>query len=399
MIQQTLPGLDATTPSGTPEGLDWEAAIELFVEGWAADHPGIRAQTVRHYRDQLVWRVARFARARGIASVRGFGIGDLRAFVPWLDGFITYTGRPLTPRGKQMALDTAKRFLQWLHQERLVTEDVTGRVGSYRVDSGLEPRATPAADLQKVLLSLSLSTPLGIRNLAMIHLMAFCGLRVSELAGLDASDLDLNGGRVRVRAETSKGRRTRFVDLPLTISEGREVVKPEVTGLMARWLKVRSHVCPSLGGNDALFVTLGPQLSLDTIRDTESTSRGPRHPGRRMKAQAVRLMLGRLAAGAGVDPKLVMPHRLRHYFGLASTMAGVPTTALMRAMGHRSPIMTARYSQFADAERRWAFARADIMKGISLPGHRQSESGAMGCASASPHVQQHADASAVGREQ
>jgi hypothetical protein len=36
-------------------------------------------------------------------------------------------------------------------------------------------------------------------------------------------------------------------------------------------------------------------------------------------------------------------------------------------MGHRSPIMTARYSEFADSERRWAFARADITKGISIP--------------------------------
>jgi integrase len=63
-----------------------------------------------------------------------------------------------------------------------------------------------------------------------------------------------------------------------------------------------------------------------------------------------------------------MPHRLRHYFGLASAKAGVPTTALMRAMGHSSPTMTARYSEFADSERRWAFARADIAKGIRLAG-------------------------------
>ena len=48
-----------------------------------------------------------------------------------------------------------------------------------------------------------------------------------------------------------------------------------------------------------------------------------------------------------MDPKLATPHRLRHYFGLSFAMAGVPTTALMRAMGHRSPIMTARYSEFA----------------------------------------------------
>ena len=81
----------------------------------------------------------------------------------------------------------------------------------------------------------------------------------------------------------------------------------------------------------------------------------------------MRTILKRLAAEAGVDPHLVTPHRLRHYFGLASAMAGGPTTALMRALGHRTPIMTARYSEFGDSERRWAFARADITKGMSLP--------------------------------
>jgi site-specific recombinase XerD len=383
MIQQTLPGLGRTAPSGAPGGLGWDAAIDLLVEGWAADHPGIRAQTVRHYRDQLLRRIAQFARARGIASVHDFDGRDLRAFVLWLDDFVTYTGRPLTPRGKQMALDTAKRFLQWLHQERLLPEDVTGRVGSYRVDRDLEPRATPGADLQRVLLSLTLRTPLGIRNLAMIHLMAFCGLRVSELVSLNASDLDLSGGRVRVRAETSKGRRTRFVGLPLTITEERQLaVKPEATRLMAGWLTIRSFVCPRLGEEDPFFVTLGPHDTLPKVSSTNGTGPKVRPPGRRMTTQAVRLMLGRAARRAGVEPKLVMPHRLRHYFGLTSTMAGVPTTALMRAMGHRSPIMTARYSQFADVERRWAFARADITKGISLLGYRLPGSEVTGCAAA-----------------
>ena len=97
------------------------------------------------------------------------------------------------------------------------------------------------------------------------------------------------------------------------------------------------------------------------------TAAQARPPGERLTTDAVRTILKRVAAEAGVDPHLVTPHRLRHYFGLTSAMAGVPTTALMRAMGHRSPIMTARYSEFADSQRRWAFARADITKGIALP--------------------------------
>jgi len=362
-------------PAGVAEELSWEAAIQLFTECWSADHPGIRSRTLEHYRDQLVTRIAVFATERGIVSVRDFGRYDLRAFVGWLDQLVTYTGRPLTPRGKQMALDTAKRFLLWLYQEGILAENIAAQVGSYRLDSDPEPRATPQGDLERVLAKLDTATPTGLRNTAIIHLLAFCGLRVSELIGLNASDLSLSAagrsasggeeGRVRVRAETSKVRRTRFVDLPLTIVDGQETVKPEIAELLASYLRFRVRVCPHLGDDDALFVTLGTNPFVHGIQTAERPQSRP--PGERLTPDAVRTILKRLAARAGVDPALVTPHRLRHYFGPASARAGVPTTALMRAMGHRSPIMTARYSEFADSERRWAFARADITKGMSLP--------------------------------
>jgi integrase/recombinase XerD len=364
----------ASLPGASRE-LTWEAAITLFMECWAADHPGIRARTLGHYREQLRARLAVFAEERGVGTVTALSRHDFRAFVTWLDSVVTYAGHPLTPRGKQMALETARRFLKWLHQEGILAEDITAQVGKYRLDKDLEPRATPAEDLQKLLGALDLNTPAGIRNTAMIQVMAFCGLRVAELVGLNRDDLNMEVGRIRVRAENAKCRRTRFVDLPLTIVDGREAVRPEVAGLMASWLEIRADVCPQLTEEEALFVTIGSDQQLEHLRETGVVARGAWPPGERMKTDAVRVILKRLAEKAGVDPKLATPHRLRHYFGLSSAMAGVPTTALMRAMGHRSPIMTARYSEFADSERRWAFARADIMRGITLPGRRSQQLG------------------------
>ncbi len=126
-------------------------------------------------------------------------------------------------------------------------------------------------------------------------------------------------------------------------------------------------MCPYLGEEDPLFITLGSGQQLTTYRETGQAHPGARPPGERLTTDAVRTILKRIAEKAGVDPTLATPHRLRHYFGLTSAMAGVPTTALMRAMGHRSPSMTDRCSEFADSRRRWALARADITKGISLP--------------------------------
>jgi len=259
-----------------------------------------------------------------------------------------------------MALSTAKQFFLWLFREQILPEDITASVSKYRLDKDLEPRATPAVDLEKMLASIDTNSSTGIRNLAMMNIMAFCGLRVSELAGLNLNDLSLDDGRVRVRAEVSKGRRTRFVDLPLTIQEGKEIVRPEVIAVLQSWIEVRAKICPQLQEHDALFITLPPGLKQMAISP-------PWQIGERLKTDAIRVILRRIAINAGVDPKMATPHRLRHYFGLSSAMAGVPTTALMRAMGHRSPLMTARYSVFADEERRWAFARADITKGIHIP--------------------------------
>jgi len=358
----------ATRPRAELRGdLDWEASINLFTECWAADHPGIRPGTLGHYRDQLRSRLAVFAEQRGVGTVGTLSRYDFRAFVSWLDTVVTYAGKPLTPRGKQMALETARRFLVWLRQERVLPEDITAHVGKYRLDRDPEPRPIPTEDLQGLLASVDLNTPAGVRNTAMIQVMAFCGLRVAELVGLNADDLSLEEGRLRVRAETSKGRRTRFVDRPLTIVDGREAVRPEVAGLMASWLAVRAELCPQLTKDDGLFVTVGSDQQLTRFRETGEAKPGTWSPGQRVTTDAVRTILKRLAQKAGVDPKLATPHRLRHYFGLSSAMAGVPTTALMRAMGHRSPIMTARYPEFADSERRWAFARADITKCLSLP--------------------------------
>ncbi len=352
---------------GSRAGLEWDAAIELFVQGWAADHPGMRSSTLLYYREQLTGRLAAFAKERGIAEVTDVSRYDLRAFVGWLEGLVTRKDKPLAPRGKQMALDTAKRFLRWLYDEDLVSEDITGYVKAYRLDRDPEPKATPGPELERMLAGFDLGTPTGIRNTAMVCLMAFCGLRVSELVGLDGHDLDLDGGRVRVKAYTSKGRRTRFVDLPLTISEGKEVVKPEIGSALASWLKTRNVHCPRLGGEDPLFVTLVVGWPRRSTGQQTGPADTPLPPGRRMTTQAIRTILIRSAIHVGVDPKVATPHRLRHHFGLMSAKAGVPTTALMRAMGHRSPLMTARYSEFADSERRWAFARADITKGIRLP--------------------------------
>ncbi len=105
-----------------------------------------------------------------------------------------------------MALNSAKMLLRWCHDKGLLPEDVTRGVKGYRLDPSSQPQATRSDDLDALLSAFSLGTAMGVRNIAIVQLMALCGLRVSEVCGLNAGDLNPRDGRVTVKSEASRGR-------------------------------------------------------------------------------------------------------------------------------------------------------------------------------------------------
>jgi len=349
---------------GATHSTSWSALIERFLEAWESERPNLRPATMNHYREQLDTRLGAFAAERGIASVQDFTRAHMSEFVDWLDGYVTPRG-PISQRGKQMALNCAKMLLRWCHREGLVPHDISRSVKGYQLDQQPRPQATRSDDLDALLAAFNAGTAMGIRNMAMVYLMALCGLRVSELCGLNAGDLSPRKGQVTVRAETSRGVRVRRVDLPSVVRDGELMTRPEVAEALTAWLAVRASSFPELEDDDPLFVALEPGRS-STVKERDGEE-GAEGAGRRMTVDGVRLMLRRAAERAGIDPRLVTPNRLRHHFGLSATAAGVNQSAIMAAMGHKSPLMTTRYAVASDEERRRQFARADIAGGVEFP--------------------------------
>jgi site-specific recombinase XerD len=169
--------------------LRWQVVIPLFLSVWSADHPGISPLTLKHYGEQLESRLLRFAQQAGIEDLASFTKNHLRAFVPWLEGYRRADGQALTPRGKQLAHNVARRFFRWAYKEKVLPEDIGEGIAAYKVDAPAQPRATSSADLEKVLDAFNRGTPTGIRNTALVYVLALCGLRVGELVALDAGDL------------------------------------------------------------------------------------------------------------------------------------------------------------------------------------------------------------------
>ncbi len=152
---------------------------------------------------------------------------------------------------------------------------------------------------------------------ALLMLMLYAGLRVSEVCALRVRDIVLGerSGKVIVRA--GKGRRWREVPL-----------HREVRRVLRDWLEVRPD-----GWDDHLFIG----------------QRGPLTP------RGVQLRLKALGREAGVD---VHPHALRHTFAtrlLREARADLVTVAHL--LGHQSVATTAIYTQPSEQEKAHAVER------------------------------------------
>jgi integrase/recombinase XerD len=146
----------------------------------------------------------------------------------------------------------------------------------------------------------------------MIELMYATGLRVSELVNLPATALNLRQGVLRV---TGKGNKERLVPLG-----------EEAQHWLQRYLQ---EARPSLaGGRLAAPLFLG--------RRGEALSR-----------QQFWNTVKRLAVVAGVDPRRVSPHGLRHSFATHLLNHGADLRTLQMLLGHSSLSTTQIYTLVA----------------------------------------------------
>lgn len=102
-------------------------------------------------------------------------------------------------------------YLQGLTPRPLAT--VVPPVAGWR-DTGV-PKAIPAADVQLLLGSCDRSDPVGVRDFAMLMLVARLGLRSAEVARLELGDIDWRAGQIILR-----GKASRQEGMPLSVDVG-----------------------------------------------------------------------------------------------------------------------------------------------------------------------------------
>jgi site-specific recombinase XerD len=177
-------------------------------------------------------------------------------------------------------------------------------VGGWRLAT--VPPTMTAADVQALLDHCDRSTDVGVRDFAMLTLVARLGLRSIEVARLELGDLDWRAGEIVVRG---KGRREGRLPLPADVGEA-------VVGyLCCRRAATRCrHV----------FVTL----------------KAPHGP---IRAALMNDVTERACLRAGLRP--VGPHRLRHALAAELLRHGAGLTAIGQVLRHQDLATTALYAK------------------------------------------------------
>lgn len=217
-------------------------------------------------------------------------------------------------------LSSLRRLLRLLHRE--------GRLSSLQLPDGSGvrrpkrlPKALSLGEMAAILQAADTSTPLGLRDRALMELIYGAGLRVSEACGLRLDEAILDSACLRV---TGKRGKTRIVPLPaLTLP------------WIETWLKEGRPKLAKRPRAEVLLGAKGGELSRKVAYD--------------------RLQL--MAVKAGVE-RHTSPHILRHTYAVHLLQGGADLRALQELLGHESIVTTQVYTQLDMEQVRQKFRQA-----------------------------------------
>ncbi|MDO5724582.1 MAG: tyrosine recombinase XerC [Flaviflexus sp.] len=214
-----------------------------------------------------------------------------------------------------------RSFTAWAHNNGILDTDPGAALGSPKIDNRL-PRVLTESQAERLL---SYARDLAedgnrskIRNWAACELLYGCGLRISEMTGLNLVDIE-DPTVIRV---LGKGGKERIVPIG---APGRDA--------LAAYLRVR------------------PQF---LVEPTDALMLGDR--GGRLDPRTFRGILARLATGAGVSA--ISPHDLRHSAATHMLDGGSDLRTVQEYLGHASLGTTQRYTHVSTDRLRRAFGQA-----------------------------------------
>ena len=264
---------------------------------WLGQERGLSAMTVRCYSKQAKYFLAAVG---GPGAVSGLDAGTVTAFM-------VEHSRDRNGWSAKAMVTSLRAFLRFAHATGRTAVPLAGAVpavASWRLAA--LPRGLSQAEIGRLLAGCDRETAAGLRDYAVLSLLARLGLRGAEAAGLRLGDIDWRAGEIAV---CGKGSRIERLPLPAPAGEA-----------LAAWLTDGRPRCESR----AVFVTV-------------------RRPYRPLTPEAVRQVMGRACDRAGLQRRGA--HRLRHALATEMLRAGASLPEVGQVLRHRSQLSTSLYAK------------------------------------------------------
>lgn len=229
-----------------------------------------------------------------------------------LRGYLQAMGKTAA-RTQARRLSALRQFFRFLCSEHHRKDDPTRAIDAPKLGRSL-PKYLSEEEVGKLLAVVNkMRGDEAMRLKAMLELLYAAGLRVTELVGLPLSGMQFDRGFVQVKG---KGGKERVVPLG----------EPAIKAVKA-WLPVRKEMLGEKGKSIFLFPS----------RD------GSKHLTRQRFFQLIKDIGGK----AGIDPKRLSPHVLRHAFATHLIEHGADLRSVQSMLGHADIATTQIYTHVA----------------------------------------------------
>jgi integrase/recombinase XerC len=257
----------------------------------------------------------------------------IRAYTNDLANFSTYTGsrgwkqidhiairgflsqlyeKGLSKTSVARSLAAVRSLYRWLAQEGVVDQNPAKLVSTPKLPKKL-PRVPTIEEMNSVLEGKMPETAaFPERDRIMLELLYGCGIRNSELTGINVDDIRISAEAILIRG---KGKKERYVPFG-------DAVKSALTA----YLPARQTILAETHKNT-------PALLIN-------------QRGGRLTARSVGRIIKKIAVAKGLSPD-VHPHTLRHAFGTHMLEEGADLRAIQELLGHERLATTQRYTQLS----------------------------------------------------
>lgn len=278
---------------------DLDEKIDLFISAMRIE--GLSEKTLAGYRIEL--NVFKRFINKGTTQIK---TSDIRLFLG--------SNSKLKIGTISKKISVLKSFFGWLVKEELLLRNPMAKINLPK-DSRRRPKGLSIEELEIVRESCQT-----LRQRALIEVMYSTGCRLSEVANMKKTDVNMQNMSASV---VGKGDKERTVHLSF-----------KALYHLRKYLKSRTDEC------EYLFVTI-------------------RRPIRQMNNDTIALEIKKIEDQANITKKLT-PHVLRHTFAQLSMDNGVELADLQHLMGHSDPGTTLIYASVSEERKKQAFRRYHV---------------------------------------